>query len=40
MLVLAGVAMGTLLGSAISLVKVFADPHSQLPAITSGCSVA
>jgi iron complex transport system permease protein len=33
-LVLAGVAMGTLLGSAISLVKVFADPYSQLPAIT------
>ena len=27
-LVLAGVAMGTLLGSAISLVKVFADPSS------------
>jgi iron complex transport system permease protein len=33
-LVLAGVAMGTLLGSAISLVKVFADPFNQLPAIT------
>jgi iron complex transport system permease protein len=33
-LVLAGVAMGTLLGAAISLVKVFADPYSQLPAIT------
>jgi iron complex transport system permease protein len=33
-LVLAGVAMGTLLGSAISLVKVFADPYNQLPAIT------
>jgi iron complex transport system permease protein len=26
--------MGTLLGSAISLVKVFADPYNQLPAIT------
>jgi len=33
-LVLAGVAMGTLLGSAISLVKVFADPYNPLPAIT------
>ena len=33
-LVLAGVAMGTLLGSAISLVKVYADPYNQLPAIT------
>lgn len=33
-LVLAGVAMGTLLGAAISLVKVFADPFNQLPAIT------
>jgi iron complex transport system permease protein len=33
-LVLAGVAMGTLLGAAISLVKVFADPYNQLPAIT------
>ncbi|HLJ63666.1 MAG TPA: iron ABC transporter permease, partial [Stellaceae bacterium] len=34
MLVLAGVAMGTLLGAAISLVKVLADPNNQLPAIT------
>ncbi len=33
-LVLAGVAMGTLLGAAISLVKVLADPYNQLPAIT------
>ena len=33
-LVLAGVAMGTLLGAAIALVKVFADPYNQLPAIT------
>ncbi len=33
-LVLAGVALGTLLGAAIALVKVFADPYNQLPAIT------
>ncbi|WP_448955925.1 FecCD family ABC transporter permease [Labrys neptuniae] len=34
MLVLAGVAIGALLGSAISLLKVLADPYNQLPAIT------
>ncbi len=33
-LVLAGVALGTLLGAAISLLKVLADPYSQLPSIT------
>lgn len=33
-LVLAGVAVGTLLGACISLIKVLADPYSQLPAIT------
>jgi iron complex transport system permease protein len=33
-LVLAGVAMGTLLGACIALIKVFADPYNQLPAIT------
>jgi iron complex transport system permease protein len=33
-LVLAGVAVGTLLGAAISLLKVLADPYNQLPAIT------
>ncbi|MCQ9615382.1 iron ABC transporter permease [Paenalcaligenes niemegkensis] len=33
-LVLAGVAVGTLLGAGISLIKVFADPYSQLPSIT------
>src|SRR5690606_10169557 len=33
-LVLAGVAIGTLLGAGISLVKVLADPYNQLPAIT------
>jgi iron complex transport system permease protein len=33
-LVLAGIAIGTLLGAAISLVKVLADPYNQLPAIT------
>lgn len=33
-LVLAGVAVGTLLGAGISLLKVLADPYTQLPAIT------
>lgn len=33
-LVLAGVAIGAVLGSAISLLKVLADPYNQLPAIT------
>jgi iron complex transport system permease protein len=33
-LVLAGVVVGTLLGSCISLVKYLADPYNQLPAIT------
>lgn len=33
-LVLAGVAVGAVLGAAISLLKVLADPYNQLPAIT------
>jgi len=33
-LVLAGIALGALIGAAISLLKVFADPYNQLPAIT------
>ena len=33
-LVLAGVLIGTLLGSCVSLVKYLADPYNQLPAIT------
>ncbi|MGB3388165.1 MAG: iron ABC transporter permease [Pseudaminobacter sp.] len=33
-LVLAGIAIGALLGSVISLLKVLADPYNQLPAIT------
>ena len=33
-LVLAGVAVGTLLGAAVALLKVLADPYDQLPAIT------
>lgn len=33
-LVLAGVAVGTLFGAGISLVKVLADPSAQLPSIT------
>jgi iron complex transport system permease protein len=33
-LVLAGIVMGTLLGSCISLLKYLADPYNQLPAIT------
>jgi iron complex transport system permease protein len=33
-LVLAGVVIGSLLGSGVSLVKYLADPYNQLPAIT------
>ncbi len=33
-LVLAGVALGALLGAGISLIKILADPYDQLPAIT------
>ena len=33
-LVLAGVAVGALLGAAISLLKILADPYTQLPSIT------
>ncbi len=33
-LVLAGVAVGTLLGAGISILKIMADPSMQLPAIT------
>ena len=33
-LVLTGVVIGTLLGSAIALLKYLADPYNQLPAIT------
>ncbi|MDY0309634.1 MAG: iron ABC transporter permease [Castellaniella sp.] len=33
-LVLAGVALASLLGAGISLIKVLADPYSQLPTIT------
>lgn len=33
-LVLAGVAIGALVGAGISLVKILADPYDQLPAIT------
>jgi iron complex transport system permease protein len=33
-LILTGVVIGTLLGSAIALVKYVADPYNQLPAIT------
>src|SRR5262249_25455789 len=33
-LVLAGIVIGTLLGSCISLLKYLADPYNQLPAIT------
>ncbi len=33
-LVLAGVAIGAMLGACISLLKVLADPYNQLPAIT------
>lgn len=34
MLVLAGIAIGTMLGAGISVVKVIADPYDQLPGIT------
>lgn len=34
MLVLAGVAVGALVGAGISLIKILADPYDQLPAIT------
>lgn len=33
-LVLAGIAIGAVLGAALSLLKVLADPYSQLPTIT------
>lgn len=33
-LVLAGVAVGAFLGAGISLLKIFADPYTQLPSIT------
>lgn len=33
-LVLAGVALGTLLGAGISLIKILSDPYTQLPTIT------
>ncbi len=33
-LVLAGIAFGALMGAAISLLKILADPYNQLPAIT------
>src|SRR5262245_33549649 len=33
-LVLAGIVIGTLLGSCVSLIKYLADPYNQLPAIT------
>jgi iron complex transport system permease protein len=33
-LVLAGIAIGSMLGALIALVKTLADPHTQLPAIT------
>lgn len=33
-LILAGVVVGTLLGSGIALIKTLADPHNQLPVIT------
>jgi iron complex transport system permease protein len=33
-LVLVGIAVETLLGAAISLIKILADPYNQLPAIT------
>src|SRR5262249_37320618 len=33
-LVLAGVTIGALVGAAISLIKILADPYNQLPAIT------
>jgi iron complex transport system permease protein len=33
-LVLAGVAMGTLLGAGMSMLKILADPYTQLPTMT------
>jgi iron complex transport system permease protein len=33
-LILAGIALGALMGAAISMLKVLADPYNQLPAIT------
>ena len=33
-LVLAGIAVGSLLGALIALVKMVADPYTRLPAIT------
>src|SRR5690606_7853131 len=33
-LVLAGIAVGSMLGSLVALVKTMADPYTQLPAIT------
>lgn len=33
-LVLAGIALGSLLGAGISLIKILADPYTQLPTIT------
>ena len=33
-LVLAGIALGSLFGAAVSLIKVLADPYNQLPALT------
>ncbi|MBY0336428.1 MAG: iron ABC transporter permease [Acetobacteraceae bacterium] len=34
LLILAGIALGSLVGAAISLLKALADPYNQLPAIT------
>ena len=34
LLILAGIALGALMGAAISLLKILADPYNQLPAIT------
>lgn len=34
LLILAGIALGALMGAAISLLKVLADPYNQLPAMT------
>ena len=33
-LVLSGIAIGSLLGAGISLLKILADPFTQLPSIT------
>lgn len=35
-LVLSGIAIGSLLGAGISLLKILADPFTQLPSITFG----